>query len=118
MSFFKKIFSKDEPFVPAPTQSIPGLEPIVVYVIEILFPNIEDQKKVFAYSIKFKERKIGDDVMLLAVLALSNGKIESLTDLDAPYIHNTKFWLDITVPDFRDMKSAKKWVKSITKSQV
>ena len=120
MNFFKNLFSKtekSEPFVPTPTQTIPGLEPIVVYVIEILFPNIDDQKKVFDYSIKFKERKIGDDVMLLAVLALSKGKIESLTDLDAPYINNSKFWLDITVPDFSSMKSAQKWVKSLTRPQ-
>ena len=117
MSFLKNLFSKEEPFVPTPNQSIPGLEPIVVYAIEILFPNKDDQKKVFDYSRKFKEKKIGDDVMLLAVLALSKGKVESLTDLEAPYIHNTKFWLDITVPDFRDMKSAKKWVKSLTEPQ-
>jgi len=117
MNFFKNLFSKGEPFVPTPTQSVPGLEPIVVQVIETLFPNANDHKDVFAYSIKFKEREIGDDVMLLAVLALSNGNKERLIDLDSPDLQNTKFWLDVTVPEFRNMKSAEKWVKSLTKTQ-
>ena len=48
MSFFKNLFSKGEPkgdpFIATPTQSIPGLEPIVVQAIENLYPDEEDQK--------------------------------------------------------------------------
>lgn len=47
MGFFKKIFGKDEPFVPTPTQEVPGLDPLVVQVVETLFPDPEDQRVVF-----------------------------------------------------------------------
>jgi len=30
MRFIKKLFSTEEPFVPTPSQSIPGLDPMVV----------------------------------------------------------------------------------------
>ncbi len=47
MNFFKKIFSAKDQFVPTPKQDIPGIEPIIVHTVEILFPNTEDQKELF-----------------------------------------------------------------------
>lgn len=62
MSFFKNLFGKGESegeaFVPTPTQSIPGVEPIVVQAIENLFPNTEDQKKAFSYALEYKGSQI------------------------------------------------------------
>ena len=44
MDFFKKLFGKDEKFVPTPNQQVTGIPPIVVQAIENLFPNIDSQK--------------------------------------------------------------------------
>jgi hypothetical protein len=120
MSFFKNLFSKDEPFVPTPSQTVPGLEPIVVQAIENLYPNIEDQKRVFEYSLKFKEvKKDWQTRYLLALLAYSKGKTENLVDL-APNgpLSSIHFLHDDLEPIFPNMKAAEKWVKSISKPQV
>ena len=119
MGFFKNLFgkgeSKSEAFIPTPTQSIPGLEPIVVQAIENLFPNAEEQKKAFSYALEYKEAKYSTTLKLLAMLADSKGKIESLYD--------PKLWSDgrfnVELADtFSKMKDAEAWVKSITKPQV
>jgi hypothetical protein len=117
ISFFKNLFSKGESFIPTPTQSIPGLEPIVVQAIENLYPDIEDQKQAFKYSLEYKEKLKREDTLgLLAMLAYSKGKMEQLP--------NPKLWLDghfrveEISPIFSKMKDAEEWVKSITKTQV
>ena len=61
MGFFNNLFGKrkeGEPFIPTPTQNIPGLEPIIVQAIENLYPDIEDQKKAFTYAREYKESKV------------------------------------------------------------
>lgn len=121
MSFFKNLFGKkeeDKPFIPMPTQNIPGLEPIVVQAVENLYPAVEDQKKAFKYALEYKGSEFGGSKdstrKLLAMLADSKGKIESL--------YNPKLWSDgrfnVELADtFSKMKDAEAWVKSITKSQ-
>jgi len=120
MSLFKNLFSKKgepegEPFIPTPTQIVPGLEPVIVQAIENLFPNTADQKKAFSYSLEYKGSKYSTTLKLLAMLADSKGKVESLYD--------PKLWSDgrfnVELADtFSKMKDAEAWVKSITKSQV
>lgn len=44
MGFLKSLFGKKEelegePFLPTPTQAVPGLEPIIVQAIENLYPD-------------------------------------------------------------------------------
>jgi len=115
MSFFKNLFNKGESFVPTPIQSIPGLEPIVVQAIENLFPNTEDQKKAISYALEYKGSKYNTTLKLLAMLADSKGKVESLYD--------PKLWSDgrfngELADTFSKMKAAEAWVKSITKPRV
>jgi hypothetical protein len=109
MSFFKNLFSKSEPFVPTPTQTVPGLEPIVVQAVENLYPNTEDQKQAFTYLLK--QSKDCDTLLLLALLSYS--KTAKRFEEPAP-IHDYHFLVDFS---FRNMKAAEKWVKSITKPQ-
>jgi hypothetical protein len=117
MGFFKKLFIKDEPFIPTPTQRVSGLEPIVVQAIENLYPNIEDQKQVFEYSLKYhEESKKAKPLALLSLLSYSNGKIENLVDLDSPDLDLVIYHIMVDY-GFSDMKAAEKWVKSTTKSQ-
>ena len=111
MSFFKKLFSKEEPFTPTPTQDVPGLDPLVVHAIENLFPNIEVQNQAFDFSLKFLDSKKGDILMLLAALSFG------IIDIDSPTLNEGKFWMEAMSPNFSNMKAAKKWVKSRTKSQ-
>ncbi len=56
MSFFKNLFGKSEPFVPTPAQIVTGLDPIVVQVIENLYPKAEEQKLIFDHSLLFKKK--------------------------------------------------------------
>jgi hypothetical protein len=118
MGFFKNLFGKGEPkgepFIATPTQSIPGLEPIVVQAIENLYPIVEDQKQVFQWALNYKKAMIRKDTKgLLAMLAYSEGKIKELPGPD--------IWLDghfrgeMIDPIFPKMKDAEEWVKSITK---
>lgn len=76
MSFFKNLFSKDEPFVPTPSQQVPGLEPIVVHVVESLFSNKKDQKQVFKDLIEKSEVSGCNTLVLLSLLFLGEGKME------------------------------------------
>ena len=122
MSFLKNLFSRGESFVPTPTQSVPGVEPIVVQAIENFFPNLEDQQKAFQYSLKYYQRK-NDTRILLALLAYtkgpdSKGHVEVLVDLDSGLLSNFHFMMDEIEPIFPNMKAAEEWVKSISKSQV
>ncbi len=110
MGFFKKLFNKEESFVPTPTQDVPGLDPLVVQAIENLFPDTEIQKQALDFSLKFLDTKKGNTVSLLAMLKMG------VLDIDNPLLDNGRFWMD-AMHDIPDMKSAKKWVKSITKSQ-
>lgn len=122
MNFFKNLFIKRESFVPTPTQTVPGLEPIVVQAIENLYPNIEDQRQVFEYSLKYEKRKKGNTRILLALLSYTKGHdnkghIELLVDLDAGLLSSYHFMMDEIEPIFSNMKAAEKWVESITKPQ-
>jgi hypothetical protein len=127
MNFFKNLFSKEkpkeeayDPYIPTPTQQIPGLEPIVVQAIESLYPNQADQKQAFEYSIRYIDYQTSSDklVLLLALLSYSNGKIEKLLATEPEAIRNYQFMLDEIAPRFPNMAAAEKWVKSIAKSQV
>ena len=122
MGFFKNLFSKDETFVPAPTQNIPGLEPIVVQAVENLFPNIEDQKELFNGLLEHS--KNASSLMMLALLSISGSEID-VESAKKYVIQNTSSPIDGTNTEYfisRDsgffkMKDAEKWVKSITKPQ-
>jgi len=119
MGFFKNLFNKGEPkgeaFVPTPTQSVPGLEPIVVQAIENLFPNTDDQKKAFSYALEYNGSKYSTTLKLLAILADSKGNVESLY---APGLWaDGRFNVDLS-DTFSKMKDAEAWVKSMTKPQV
>jgi len=122
MSFLKNLFGQKEegePFVPTPTQSIPGLKPIIVQAIENLYPDVEDQKKAFAYALKYVEAKVGGDGdfatrILLAMLSDTEGKIEKLYD---PNLWSDGHFIGDLAGNFPKMKDAEAWVKSITKQQ-
>jgi len=116
MDFFKNLFSKDEPFVPTPTQHVPELKPIVVQAIENLYPRKADQKKVFKYSIKYIEANRENTLALLSILNYSQGKIENLVDLDSPDLYLIVYHIMVDY-GFPNMKTAEQWVQSITKSQ-
>jgi hypothetical protein len=125
MKFFKNLFSKEkpkeepyEPYVPTPTQQIPGLEPIAVQAIENLYSNLEDQKQAFEFSIRYKQIQTSSDnlVLLLALLSYSDGKLEKLLALEPDAIRSYQFMVDEIAPRIPNMKAAEKWVKSITKS--
>ena len=120
MGFLKNLFGKGEPkgepFIATPTQSIPGLEPIVVQAIENLYPDAEDQKRVFQWALDYKKAMIRNDTKgILAMLAYSQGNIRELPGPD--------IWLDghfrgeMTDPIFPKMRHAEEWVKSITKTR-
>ena len=126
MGFLKSLFGKKEepggePFTPTPTQDIPGLEPIIVQAIENLYPDIEQQKKVFEYALEYKRAykekiKRDDTTGLLAMLAYSNGKIESLPSPSLWFFG--RFRIEEIDNMFPKMKNAEEWVKSITNPKV
>ena len=120
MGFFKNLIGKDETFTPTPTQNIPGLEPIVVQVIEILFPDPGNQKQVFIYALKFKEYyNEYSDLNLLGAIASSDGEPKYLQNLDSDVFQNGRFWADISIdyPQFNSTKSLQKWIKLKTTHQ-
>ena len=122
MGFLKSLFGKkeeqeSEPFVPTPTQDVPGLEPIIVQAIENLYPDVEQQKKVFKYALDYirtyKEKIKRDDTKgLLALLAYSNGRIERLPS--SSHWFDGRFRIEEIDNMFPKMKNAEEWVKSIT----
>jgi len=125
MGFLKSLFGKKEepegePFIPTPKQDVPGLEPIIVQAIESLYPDTEQQKKVFEYALEYtrtyKEKIKRDDTKgLLAMLAYSNGRIESLPESSLWFFG--RFRIEEIDNMFPKMKNAEEWVRSITKSQ-
>jgi len=125
MGFLKSLFGKKEepegePFAPTPKQDIPGLEPILVQAIENLYPDAEQQKKVFKYALDYKlackEKIKRDDILgLLAMLAYSDGRIESLPSPSLWF--DGRFRIEEIDNMFRKMKNAEAWVKSLTKTQ-
>jgi hypothetical protein len=123
MGLLKSLFGKKEepagePFTPTPTQDVPGLEPIIVQAIENLYPDVEQQKRVFKYTLDYilayKEKIKRDDTKgLLAMLAYSNGRIESLPSSSLWF--DGRFRIEEIDNMFPKMKNAEEWVKSITK---
>lgn len=119
MGFFKNLFGKGEAkgegFVPAPTQAIPGIPPIVVQGIESVFTSMEDQKIAFNCILELEKRgrTFRDPRLLLALLSYSGGNIESLKS-SASQTH-PHFWIDEIEPIFPKMNAAEEWVKTITK---
>lgn len=124
MSFFKKLFDKRDPFVPTPTQTVPGLDPIVVQAIESLYPKPGDQRVVFDYSVQFKEKFKDhpihgrDNISLLALLKMSGGRTENFIELlSRPYLDHYQVWNDMIQPVLPNQKAAERWVESITRSE-
>jgi len=120
MGFFKKLFGSGEAFIPTPSQSVPGIPPIVVQAIENLFPNIDDQKYVFDYVLKLKEtgKTFDGYKRLLCLLSYSNGNKEKLPAIDSPVIRNYRYLVEEIDSIFPNKKAAEEWVKSISKPQV
>ena len=118
MGFFKKMFSKGEPFIPTPTQQVPGLDPIVVQAVENLFPDRAEQIEVFQDLLE--KSKTAETYILLSLLEICGKNIDSYRAyMKMPYM--TPFGKHSEYPIYRDggfsnMKQAEKWVKSITKS--
>ena len=99
MGFFKNLFgkgeSKGEVFVPNPTQEVPGLEPLVVQVAEVIFPNPEDQQVVFKNLLAAKNDSANDLVTIqLNILFFSGGKMNqfSKTDIDVIELDPRDIW--------------------------
>ena len=125
MGFLKRLFGhkgepEGEPFIPKPTQNIPGLEPIIVQAIENLYPDTEQQKKVFKYALDYtvacKERIKRDDTKgLLAMLAYGDGRMERLPSPSLWF--DGRFRMEEIDNMFSRMKNAEDWVKSITKTR-
>lgn len=122
MDIFRNLFRKSEPFVPATTQSVPGLDPIVIQAIENLYSTPEDQKLVFDYARSFKEKFKDhpihgrDNISLLAFLKLSDGKREKFIELmNLPYLDHYQIWNDMIQPVLPNQRAAEEWVRSITR---
>ena len=121
MSFFKKLFGKEEPFVPTVTQSVSGLDPIIVQAVENLFPN-RDHQKVFLDGLQERIQN-ANTLIVLALLSMTKAddiiasKEYVLGTLSKPVIGTNTHYFIMRDCDFRDMKGAKKWVKSITNSK-
>ena len=115
MRFLKNFFSgrdsKDESFVPTPTQVIPGLQPIVVHAVEHMYPSKREQKHAFAFLLKHTQENEVLDQLSLVRMGIENlekimNENPSLTIRYAIYSEN----------GFTNLKTATKWVKSITDS--
>ena len=125
MSFLSKLLGKDkskeEPFIPTPTQQIPGLDPIIVQAVENLFPSKKVQKEFFDGLQEYSQN--ADTLIVLALLSMTKAdnvkasKEYVLGTLSKPVIGTNTNYFIMRDCDFRDMKGAEKWVKSITKSQ-
>lgn len=112
MSFFRNLFgnvdSTDETFIP--TQKISGIEPIVVYTVERLCPNVEEQKYTFAYLLKHTEEN--DTLGQLTLLRIGIKKLEDLMAKNPSLTIRYAIYSE----RFPNRKAAIKWVKSITNS--
>jgi hypothetical protein len=92
-----------------------------VQAIENLYPDIEQQKIAFEYALEYKRTykekiKRDDTTGLLAMLAYSNGRIESLPSPSLWFFG--RFRIEEIDNMFPKMKNAEEWVKSITKPKV
>lgn len=121
MSFFKKLFSKEEHFVPVVTQSVSGLDPLIVQAVENLFPNVDHQKAILE---GLRERiQNANTLIVLALLSMTKAddtiasKEYVLGTLSKPVIGTNTHYFIMRDCDFHDMKGAEKWVRSITKPQ-
>ena len=113
MCFFKNLFggrnTREEPFIPTPTQTIPGLEPIVVHAVEHLYASIEEQKHAFAFLLEHAEEHDVLDQLSLVRMGIKN--LEKIMK-ENPSL--TIRYAIYTERGFTNMKAATKWVKSIT----
>ena len=113
MSFLKNLFgnrnSKEAPFVP--TQTIPGLEPIVVHAIEQLYSSLEEQKHAFAYLLKHTEAN--DTSVQLSILRMGINHLENMLGENPPV--EVRYAVYSEGGMFPTMRAARNWVKSITK---
>lgn len=116
MNFLKSLFgnknSKEEPFVPTPTQTVPGLEPIVVHAVEQLYPGIEEQQHAFTFLLKHTEENHTSSQ--LSILRWGIEHLEKLMDKNPSVTVRYAVYSEGGM--FPTMRAAKKWVKSITKS--
>lgn len=114
MNFFRNLFgsqdSKAEPFVPAPTQTIPGIEPIVVHAVEQLYRETEQQKHAFMFLLKHTAEN--DTSSQLSILRMGIEYLESLLEKH-PSI-TVRYAVYSEGQMFPNRKAAKKWVQSIT----
>ena len=114
MSFFKNMFAdrnaKEEPFNPTPTQTIPGLEPIVIYAVEHLYPSIEEQKNAFAFLLEHAEEHHN----VLDQLSLVRMGIKNLEKIMKENPSLTIRYAIYSERGFTSIKAATKWVKSTT----
>ena len=113
MSFFKNLFSKEEPFVPTPVQEVSGLEPIVVQVVETLFSEA-DQKQVFKDLLK-KSKIFSHDTSLILLCLLRNceGEMDAFRrSMDNTVDDSSAMWIMRENLMF-NMNQAEKWVKSL-----
>jgi hypothetical protein len=126
MSFFKSLFAKvkpkEDPSIPAPTQNVPGLDPMIVLAIENLFPNEEVQKEFFDGIQRYIQN--ANTLIVLALLSMTKAddvyasKEYVLGTLSKPVIGTNTHYFIMRDCDFRDMTGATKWVKSIIRPQV
>jgi hypothetical protein len=115
MGFLKNLLggrnSKEESFVPAPTQTISGLAPIVVHAVERLYPSIEEQKHAFTFLLQHtKEKDVLDQLSLIRM------GIRNLEKIMKENPSLTIRYAIFSESGFTNMKAATKWVKSITNS--
>ena len=113
MSFFKNLFgnrnSEEELFVPTPTQTIPGLEPIVVHAVEHSYPSIEEQQYAFAYLLKHTEEN--DVLTQLSLIRMGIKNLEKIMEQNPSLTIRYAIYSE---GGFTNMKAATKWVESIT----
>ena len=120
MGFFKKLFSRGEPFIPTPTQQVPGLDPIVVQAVENLFLDRAEQIEVFKDLLE--KSKGANTLILLSLLEICGQNIDSYRAymknpcITTPIIGTSAAYYISRDGGFSKMKDAEKWVKSITRS--
>ena len=113
MNFSKKLFSKNRS---SPIKTIPGIEPIVVQAVENLFPDANDQNKIFEYILELKKDRKGVANLktLLALLKYSKGDVELFRK--SAWQSHPHFWMDEISHIFRTIEDAENWVKSLKES--
>ena len=114
MNFLKNLFSntnsKDEFIIPSPTQTIPGVEPIVVYMVEHFYPNIEEQKYAFTFLLNHTEEN--DTLAQLSLIRMGIKNLENIMEKNPSLTVRYSIYSD----GFPNLRAAKKWVKSVVNS--